>query len=73
MTHYQMQLKMQYEVRVVEMLLLDFDQLQVCGFIKQYGAYIAEMWKSNQSFYETARFIQNENYHYLAGYQAQLS
>ena len=73
MNHFQMQLKMQYEVRVVEMLLLDFDQLQVCGFIKQYGAYMESQWKRGESFYETARFILNENYHYLAGYQAQLS
>lgn len=73
MNHYQMKLKMQYEVRVVEMLLLDFSMEQVLEFVKLYSRYIASQWERNESFYETARFILNENYHLLAGYQAAIA
>jgi hypothetical protein len=69
MNHFQMQLKMQYEVRVVEMLLLDFTQLQVCDFIKSYGRYMESQWKRGQSPYDTARFILNQNYHLLYAYE----
>ena len=79
MNHFQMQLKMQYEVRVVEMLLLDFPVSVVVGtaeepgLIQLYSRYMEETWMRKQSTYETARFILNENYHLLAGYQAQLA
>ena len=77
MTHYQMQLKMQYEVRVMEMLLLDFSLEQVVGtreatgLVQQYSRYMEAQWMRGISFYETARFIQNENYHLLVAYKYQ--
>jgi purine-nucleoside phosphorylase len=66
MNRYQMQLKMQYEVKVIEMLCTDLPQRTVLELVPLYSRYMAEMWERHQSIYETARFIQNDNLHLVS-------
>ncbi len=71
MNHYQMQLKMQYQCRVVENLLLDFPQPQVLDFIKVYGRFMESRWERKECPYETAKIIRDENYNLLVAYKYQ--
>jgi len=66
MNHYQFQAFMAYRKCICEVLLMDFNQMQVCEFIKGYGSMMRASFEKRIPYYKVALRIQEEEYHLLA-------
>lgn len=59
--------KMAYQVCIVELLALDFDELQLVEIIKNYAGVMRDGFIKGIPYYKVAVQITKENYHLLSG------
>lgn len=62
MNHYEFQRFMAYQKCVCEVLLMDFNELQVCEFVKTHGSLMRESFMKKIPYYKVALRINHEEY-----------